>query len=71
MNEKRAKFLRRVARGRTIGQPDQAHVRKIAKTTWDDEGNAAAKETITLHPDCTRGVYQRMKAAWSMYRARV
>jgi hypothetical protein len=62
MNAKRARLFRKFARRRTIGQPDRAYVRTTAKTMWDDKGNPVVKESVTLARDCTRGVYQRMKA---------
>lgn len=54
MNQKRAKHYRRIARERTIGQPNRVYVRSA-------KGRHLGM-CVTLHPNCTRAEYKRIKA---------
>lgn len=54
MNQKRAKHYRRVARERTIGQPNRAYTRAVR--------GKYRGVCIALRLDCTRAEYKRIKA---------
>lgn len=56
MNARRAKHYRRIARERTVGQPNRAYARAV----WGKHRGVC----VTLSPDCTRAEYQRIKAEY-------
>lgn len=62
MNAKKAKQLRKMARKLSFESTkynEKVHPLKRSTNT----GQVYSPKTITLHPDCRRGIYQRMKKA--------
>lgn len=57
MNSRRAKALRREARGSTVGRPWKHYARKTEK----DSFGRIKGSSFVLDPACARAVYQKLK----------
>ena len=73
MNQKKAKVLRKIAQGATVGEPIAKYKGRNPQHRWLEypgmPGRAGFVKTakgipFTLLPTCTRAVYQKLKKAY-------